>query len=171
MRPNYINSVVAACAIYELIDGGITDRSHGAVVQLRDLPLGDLDDEGIIDDLRRLNGRPANQLFDVFWAELDMMLEENAQVQERRHGDEVSFMPFAVPVEHLIRKVQGRLEIKYQAMGGLLANNVEIPSRQWTSMQFAPKNSGFLHSLAYTGELDICAHLPARQSSSATEES
>lgn len=50
----------------------------------------DLDDPGIVLDLRVQNGDPKSSKFDEFWQELSVFLEEGAlAVDERRHSDNV----------------------------------------------------------------------------------
>ena len=43
-------------------------------------------DLDIIHDLRELNGRPNNTLFDIFWGEIKILLESHPRVDDRRHG-------------------------------------------------------------------------------------
>jgi hypothetical protein len=44
-------------------------------------------DFDITHDLRELNGRPKNKLFDIFWDEIKSLLELHAPVDDRRHGE------------------------------------------------------------------------------------
>ena len=61
----------------------------------------DLDDPGIVLDLRAQNGDPKSTKFDDFWQELSIFLEEGVlAVDERRHSD-VLHMPVAISVRHL----------------------------------------------------------------------
>ena len=54
-----------------------------------------LDDPEIILDLRQMNGKPNSTIFDEFWDELQLYLDETTlAVDERWHGD-VMHMPFA----------------------------------------------------------------------------
>ena len=43
-------------------------------------------DFGIVQDIRKVNGRPESPLFDKFWSELKTRLESHARVDDRRHG-------------------------------------------------------------------------------------
>ena len=43
-------------------------------------------DYDILQDLRELNGRQKNEAFDVFWDEMQSLLESHACVDDRRHG-------------------------------------------------------------------------------------
>ncbi len=44
-------------------------------------------DYDIVQDLRELNGRPQSLLFDLFWSELNTLLESHGRVDDRRHGE------------------------------------------------------------------------------------
>ena len=60
-----------------------------------------LDDPQIVVDLRRMNGKPNSTIFDTFWQELQLYLDEtNLAVDERRHGD-VLHMPLAISICNL----------------------------------------------------------------------
>ena len=55
-------------------------------------------DPNIILDLRRMNGKIKSSVFDLFWDELKLYLDETTlAVDERRHG-EVIHMPFAISI-------------------------------------------------------------------------
>ncbi len=68
-------------------EAAVDERVAKAVLQL--------DDPQMVMDLRRMNGKP---IFDAFWQELQLYLDEtNLAVDERRHGD-VLHMPLAISV-------------------------------------------------------------------------
>jgi hypothetical protein len=46
-------------------------------------------DPDIMHDLRILNGRPKNKLFDIFCSEIESLLESHARVDDRLHGEKV----------------------------------------------------------------------------------
>ena len=68
-----------------------------------------LDDPDIILDLRSVNGKAKCNVFDLFWDELKLYLDETTlAVDERRHG-EVMHMPFAISIRHLCDVITERL--------------------------------------------------------------
>ena len=59
------------------------------------------DEEGIITDLCRLNGKNVTN-FGEFWDEVDKLFSEyEASVHERRHGTFL-YLPFAISVRELV---------------------------------------------------------------------
>ena len=66
------------------------------------------DDPSILLDMRALNGKPGSTKFDTFWDEVDKLVLENADVQERRHGD-CLYLPIAMSVEDLRNMILSRL--------------------------------------------------------------
>ena len=118
------------------------------------LTIGDPD---ILLDLRKLNGNPKATLFDDFWTELSLFLEElTPAVDDRRHG-EVLHMPIAVSVRHLRDVLTERLSLKfpYQVKA--------IPSEEWIRLQFWPRNPYEHSSLHHTGRFNVKQKVQIRQ--------
>ena len=73
--------------------------------ELASFPFDESDEVEMIYDHRKNNsGRPEGN-FDVFWQEMDMMLEEYGKAAEERRKSHVAHLPLAVPVPQLIKKV------------------------------------------------------------------
>ena len=101
------------------------------------------DDEELVYDLRKNNGRVQDPRFEPFWDELKRFLEEKAAVHERRHGDHL-YLPFAISVESLQREIQSRL----------LADT-PVPSASWIRLNFWPSNPYTRTAMSYTGRFKV----------------
>ena len=74
-------------------EAAVDERVAKAVLQL--------DDPQIVMDLRRMNGKPNSTIFNAFWQELQLYLDQtNLAVDERRHED-VLHMPLAISIRNL----------------------------------------------------------------------
>ena len=86
VNKNFINSTADAQALYEFVTGDLlplSTMSTNAIAASRYAL--NCQDPDIIVDLRKLNGRPKNALFDPFWAKMVVIVEE--RVDDRRHGE------------------------------------------------------------------------------------
>ena len=111
----------------------------------------DMDDHDIILDLRKLNGKPSSSTFDVFWLELHQYLEViGPAVQERRHG-EAMYMPVAISENHVREIISNFFPLE------------EIPSLEWTRLQFLPRNPYEITALRYTGKFNVKYAVQCRQ--------
>ena len=64
--------------------------------------LASSDEDGIITDLRKLNGKKGTK-FEEFWDEINNLFSEyEASVQERRHGS-LLYLPFAISIQRVGR--------------------------------------------------------------------
>ena len=77
--------------LYTLLIGGILPRErckgkdHAIVIAEMALAMQDFDI--IIQDLRLLNDHLKNTSFDVYWTEIQPLLESHARVDDRRRGE------------------------------------------------------------------------------------
>ena len=62
------------------------NKAKDSAIRMAELVLSTQDFD-IIQDLRELSGRPESPLFDLFWSELNTLLELHARVDDRRHGE------------------------------------------------------------------------------------
>ena len=102
-------------------------------------------DEDLILDLRHLNkGRPGDT-FQVFFSELEKIVDETTAADERRHG--ISHMSEFLSICDLIQRVKGRVP-----------NETPIPSEATVLYAFAPPNIHKSSSQYYTGkdQLETC---------------
>lgn len=114
-------------------------------------------DPDILLDLRKLNGDPKSTLFDDFWLELSLFLEEvTPAVDDRRHG-EVLHMPIAVSVRHLQDIIIERLSIKFPH------DAKSVPSEEWIGLQFWPRNPYDHSALRHTGRFNVKHKVQIRQ--------
>ena len=60
-----------------------------------------LDDPAIIYGLCNLNGRPRSNIFDTFWDELGLYIEELTPAVDDRQHSETPHMPVAISLSHL----------------------------------------------------------------------
>jgi hypothetical protein len=90
VNPSFISSKAAAMAISEYVTSEMLPRdankAKDSAIRMAELVLSTQDFD-IIQDLRELNGRPESPLFDMFWSELNILLESHARVDDRRHGE------------------------------------------------------------------------------------
>ena len=91
---NIYRTLLQDCSAAEYSsEADVDERVAKAVVEL--------DDPDIVLDLRKLNGKPNSTMFDEFWHELQLYMDEvNLAVDERRHGD-VLHMPLAISIRNL----------------------------------------------------------------------
>ena len=84
------------------------------------------EDENVIFDLREHNSRP--EKYQEFWEGVhDVLNRDFPSAVEERRGTTASFLPVAISVKDLIRKVKA------------LKPDVACPSESWVSLQFQPK--------------------------------
>ena len=99
VHPSFIDSKAAACAMYHYLTGDHLPRERckgkDSAIEMSRLALASQDPD-IIHDLRELNGRPKNTLFDVFWGEIKCLLESHARVDDRRHGEYILYTRMAL---------------------------------------------------------------------------
>jgi hypothetical protein len=105
--------------------------------------LASVDDPDLFYDLRQLNGRPENSLYNPFWEELGRFLEESCAVNDRRHNDTM-YMPFCISVRDLKAKIVARLP-----------ENTPAPSLSWLRLNFSPNNQYANTALNYTGRFNV----------------
>ncbi|WAQ99742.1 hypothetical protein MAR_024115 [Mya arenaria] len=105
--------------------------------------LSTCDDEELVVDLRKHNGRLADPKFDPFWAELEKYLEEHTVVDDRR-ATSTSYMPLAISVDDLRSKILERLPV-----------NTPAPSASWIRLNFMPSNQFSVSALNYTGRFNV----------------
>ena len=130
------------------------------------------DNSDLMEDLRTCNGRPDSHQFDEFWSLLAEYLRDIAGdcVGERRDKrPDMSFMPFALSAEDLVRVISAKLS---EANGGadvagLIAMGKFVPSARWVELQFMPRRPGSTGALQYTGKFNVQRKVQARQISKA----
>ena len=119
----------------------------------------ELGDPEILLDLRSLNGNVKSDMFDVFWNELSLYLEEiNPAVDERRHT-ETLHMPIAISLRHLRDTIIQRLVEKYPTDD----SKQQCPSLEWLHLQFWPPNPYATSALRYTSRFKVKFGVQARQ--------
>jgi len=86
VNTNFISSRAATQAVYEFITGNIMPKSSLSTKAFAAARFAlNCQDTGIIVDLRKLNARVTNDLFDLFWAKMVVVVE--GRVDDRRHGE------------------------------------------------------------------------------------
>ena len=101
----------------------------------------DMEDPIVLPYLRALNsGRAAK--FNSFWEQCSRFLNEDvcAAVDDRRHG-EITHLARAISVQDLVEQVKARCP-----------SGIQVPSVEWTRLQFWPKAPAAKSSLHYTGQ-------------------
>ena len=101
------------------------------------------DDPDLVMDMRANNGRLANQDFDVFWNELQKLIEELSVVNERR-TDSINYLSDFLSVRDLKEQVLKRCP-----------PGTSAPSEAWIRLQFQPTNPTLRTSLKYTSRFNI----------------
>ncbi|XP_053405192.1 uncharacterized protein LOC123536040 [Mercenaria mercenaria] len=101
------------------------------------------DDEEVVVDLRKYNGRMADTKFDPFWKELGTYLDEWTAVNDRRETS-TSYLPLAISVEDLRTFVLKRLPADTPA-----------PSASWIRLNFMPSSQFRASAQHYTGKFDV----------------
>ena len=101
------------------------------------------EDSDLIFDMRKNNGRPAEEKFKLFWKELNKYLDEKAAVHERRSNDKL-YLPFAISVEDMRRQILERLP-----------EGSEAPSVSWLKLNFSPGNMYKTTAKNYTGQYNV----------------
>ena len=112
----------------------------------------DMENPTVLPDLRALNlGRAAK--FNSSWEECARFLNEGvgAAVDDRRHG-EITHLARAISVRDLVEQVKARSPI-----------GIQIPSVEWTRLQFWPKTPAAKSSLHYTGQFRMKSVVQQRQ--------
>lgn len=102
------------------------------------------DDEDLVYDLRKNNGRVKDPKFEPFWTELGKLLDEETAVHERRSTQEHTYLPFAISVADLREQVLKRLPAGTPA-----------PSTSWIRLNFYPSNPYTQSALNYTGQFRV----------------
>lgn len=110
-------------------------------------------DSSLIEDARKLNGRPMNSAFKSFWVMTESYLMEVAQAAEaRRKGDkEVGYMSEILSLRHMHETITNRLK---ENLGDEFSEDL-VPSRHLLHLQFLPSNSRLLRSGCYTGRFNV----------------
>lgn len=112
----------------------------------------DMEDPSVLPDLRALNtGHTTN--FKCFWEECGKFINEDVgvAVDDRRHG-EITHLAKAISVRDLVDQVKARCP-----------EGTEIPSIEWTRLQFWPKTPAAKSSLDYTGQFRMKFMVQQRQ--------
>ena len=101
----------------------------------------DMEGPFVLLDLRALNSGRAVK-FNSFWEACAKFLNEDvgAAVDERWHG-EITHLARAISVRDLVEQVKARSP-----------SGIQIPSVEWTRLQFWPKTPAAKSSLHYTGQ-------------------
>ena len=109
----------------------------------------DMEDPSILPDLQALNTGHASK-FNVFWEECGKFLNEDVgvAVDDRRHG-EITHLAKAISVRDLVDQVK--------------AHCPQVPSIEWTRLQFWPKTPAAKSSLHYTGQFRMKFMVQQRQ--------
>ena len=109
-----------------------------------------MDDPDLIIDLRHLNqGRPGDT-FNVFFRELELVVDEMTAADDRRHG--VAHMSEFLSVKDLISQVKQRVPDK-----------TPIPSESTVIHAFAPPNIHAKTAQYYTGKINLKHMVQRRQ--------
>lgn len=125
-------------------DSSAPETSNQAAVDTRVMEfLLSSEDEELIFDLRKNNGRVKDPKYDAFWEELGTMLEEMSTVQERRHG-EVGYLPQFISVSDLREQVLSRLP-----------PGAHAPGISWIRLNFQPTNPTDRVATNYTGRFAV----------------
>ena len=106
----------------------------------------------MLPNLRALNsGRAAK--FNSFWEQCARFLNEDvgAAVDDRRHG-EITHLARVISVRDLVEQVKARCP-----------SSIEIPSVEWTRLQFWSKMPAAKSSLHYTGQFRMKFMVQQRQ--------
>ena len=86
VNTNFISSTAAAQAVYEFITGNVMPKSSFGSEALATARFAlNYQDPDIIVDMRKLNARVTNDLFDPFWAKMAVVVE--GRVHDRRNGE------------------------------------------------------------------------------------
>jgi hypothetical protein len=86
VNTKFICSKAAAQAVNEFITGNVIPKSSIGAKALEAARFAlNCQDPDIIVDMRKLNARVSNDLFDPFWAKMAMVVE--GRVNGRRHGE------------------------------------------------------------------------------------
>ncbi|XP_055999413.1 uncharacterized protein LOC130048586 [Ostrea edulis] len=101
------------------------------------------DDEDLIVDLRKNNGRPCDPKLQPFWDELAKLLEEVSTVDDRRQHS-TSYLPFAISIDDLREQVKARLP-----------PGDPTPSNSWIRLNFMPSNPMAKTAANYTGRFNV----------------
>ena len=150
LRQVYQELMRDSCAARTAAEAEIDNRVAAALL--------DVNDPDVILDLRKLNGRPKSDVFDDFWNELAIYVQEiTPAVDDRRHG-EVCHMPIAISIRHLRDMIAERLRKKFPD-----THKLAIPSEEWVRLQFWPRNPYSSSALHYTGRFDIKYCVQSRQ--------
>lgn len=101
------------------------------------------DDEDLIVDLRKNNGRPCDPKLEPFWDELAKLLDEVSAVDDRRQHS-TSYLPFAISIDDLREQVKARLP-----------PDAPTPSNSWIRLNFMPSNPMAKTAENYTGRFNV----------------
>ena len=138
--------------MYRYLTDDCSSESQSSEIDRRlELMLDDPDIDLTVDK-RELNlGR--NPIFEPFWKEVDVLLEEYGKaVHERRHGPDVAYLPVAISVPDLIKKVKDKLPA-----------DSPVPSEAWVRFQFWPRNRFSETAKHYNCRFDVKYKVQSRQ--------
>ncbi len=86
VNTNFIRSTAVAQAVYEFITGNVMPKSSFGLEALAAARFAlNCQDRDIIGEMRKVNARVTNDLFDAFWAKIVVVVE--GCVYDRRHGE------------------------------------------------------------------------------------
>jgi hypothetical protein len=86
VNANFIRSTAAAQVVHEFITCNVMPKSSFGSKALATSRFAlNCQDPGIIVDMRKLNARVNNELFEPFWAKMFVVME--GRVNNRRHGE------------------------------------------------------------------------------------
>ena len=96
-----------------------------------------------------MNGKPNSTVFERFWDEVSLYLEEiTPACDDCRHGNTLH-MPIAISVSNLRDIIEGRLSSKFPSEG------IAIPSVEWIRLQFSLLNPYAANSIRNTGRFEV----------------
>ncbi|XP_060552756.1 uncharacterized protein LOC132714041 [Ruditapes philippinarum] len=106
--------------------------------------------KGLVADLRTLNvGRPSHT-FDVFFEQLQNIIENKTAVDDRRHGE--AHLSEWLSLEDMIQQAKERCP-----------ENTPIPSKTLVRLQFSPRNQYAKTSWNFTSRLQVQYKIQRRQ--------
>jgi hypothetical protein len=101
VNKNFISSKAVADALYEFITGDAMPKSTLSTDAIATTRFAlNCQDPDIIIDLRKLNARVTNDLFDPFWAKMVVVME--GRVDDRRHGEMFHYILYCLIVVFIV---------------------------------------------------------------------
>ena len=145
-------SPVILRSMYSFLTDDVSQELLGSDIDCRLKMMLDDPDVDLILDKRELNPERQSQ-FEVFWKQLDVILEEYGKaVDDRQHGPDVAQLPLAISVPDLIRQVKERLPPE-----------APVPSETWVRFQFWPRNQFSETAKRYKCRFDVKYKIQRRQ--------